>query len=82
MEIIKDLPEIFDEFEDKKKQSFLKVKEYKEKKAMKQEPKKRSFYRSEKKAVNLKKRKDVKTIRVSKDASLKNKLWACFEILR
>ena len=31
MEIIKDLPEIFDEFEDKKKQSFLKVKEYKEK---------------------------------------------------
>ena len=30
MEIIKDLPEIFDEFEDKKKQSFLKVKEYKE----------------------------------------------------
>lgn len=58
------------------------VKEYKEKKAMKQEPKKRSFYRSEKKAVNLKKRKDVKTIRVSKDASLKNKLWACFEILR
>ncbi len=33
------------------------VKEYKEKKAMKQEPKKRSFCRSEKKAVNLKKRK-------------------------
>ena len=31
MEIIKNLPEIFDEFEDKKKQSFLKVKEYKEK---------------------------------------------------
>ena len=31
MEIIKDLPEIFDEFEDMKKQSFLKVKEYKEK---------------------------------------------------
>lgn len=31
MEIIKDLLEIFDEFEDKKKQSFLKVKEYKEK---------------------------------------------------
>lgn len=26
MEIIKDLPEIFDEFEDKKKQSFLNVK--------------------------------------------------------
>lgn len=31
MEIIKDLPEIFDEFEDMKKQSFWKVKEYKEK---------------------------------------------------
>ena len=29
MKIIKDLPEIFDEFDDKKKQSFLKVKEYK-----------------------------------------------------
>ena len=51
-------------------------------KMMKNDLENHPLYRAEKQAVRLKNRKDVKTVKVSENASLKSKLLACYEILR